>query len=446
MSRPGKSWRLGWLLPIILAAGCDGGGNPSTPASTPLDVTSGPAGSPVISAFGTPTPATNAGRTAQLTWTVTGADRLLIQPGAINVTGQTQVLVPVTAGATYALEASNTAGTSRATTAIRVYDWSAVGTTLDAADTGYAFQLFDRTGLLYERAGGDISQNQLVPLASATKLPSVAAILTLVDTGQLALDVPVSRYLAFDPDFEWPSDKSAITMRMLLAHTAGIVGLADNQPNCLDNERGVSLRFCAQVIANTDLVAAPGITFNYGGADFQIAAYIATLITGQNWQDFFQTRIGTPLGLTRFTYGDADVVINPRVAGGASSNTTDYARILGMVLNGGTYNGTRVLSEAMIGEITANQINGLPVAFAPFPAERVDSYPGYGLGVFISAPSLHPGSNGPEYSDPGLFGATPWIDSDLGYGGVLLIQSTTIAGLDLWNALRPTIIRQITGN
>lgn len=438
MIRLPHAWRLSLLLPLVLLAACGTGSSSN-------------AGAPTIESFSASPTRVNAGREVTLNWNVSGADRLLILPGNVDVTGTQQITLPVTDNGSFALEASNARGSRTSVATVTLFDWTAIGSTLDSAVAagtidGVSFALVDRIGALYTAARGDIALNQLVPLASASKLPTVMAILTLVDSGELQLDRPVAEYLARDPDFDWPADKAAITMRMLLAHTAGVVGLGDAQPDCLALERLVTLRDCAQVIANTALVAAPGAAFNYGGADMQVAAYIATLLSDEKWQEFFSGRIGAPLGLGPFfSYGDSALVSNPRVAGGASASAPAYSRLLRVLLDDGLFEGRRVLSTAMVAEILRNQTAGLPVLYEPFPDGREADYPNYGLGVFISAPRLHPGSSGPEFSDPGLFGATPWIDRGLGYGGVLLIENSTEVGLDLWDALRPAIIRQLTG-
>jgi hypothetical protein len=53
---------------------------------------------------------------------------------------------------------------------------------------------------------------------------------------------------------------------------------------------------------------------------------------------------------------------------------------------------------------------------------------------------------GPELSDQGLFGCTPWIDKDLNYSAVLLIFNRTQTGTEIWNEIRPLIIEQIKKN
>lgn len=327
-------------------------------------------------------------------------------------------------------------------------DWSALDSTLDGylrsnggELSGYGFLLFGPNGELHRRVGGTQSDNAVLRIASASKVPSAAAILTLVDRGLLDLDRPVAQYIeAAGNPILWPPDKRFITMRMLLAHTSGMIGLSDSQPNCLDRLLGLSLQQCAQIIAATPLLTPPGTAFNYGGADYQIAGYVATLIAGTDWHTFFANAIARPLNLRRFNYGDAATVINPRIAGGAFSDLNDYARILRMVQNGGSLDGRRVLSSASVRELLRNQIAGLPILFAPFPQQARQSYTGYTLGFWVSDASLHPGSAGPEFSDPGLFGTTPWIDQDLGYGAVILIDDSTRTGLDMWNAVRPLII------
>ena len=330
-------------------------------------------------------------------------------------------------------------------------DWTALDAQLDSYLTsqngplrGYGFVLFSRDGTLHTRVGGNQTVDTVLPIASASKMPSAAAILTLVDSGQLDLDEPVATYIAAagNPIY-WSPDKARITMRMLLAHTSGMIGLSDSQPNCLDRILALTLAQCAQLIAATPLLTAPGTAFNYGGADYQVAGYVATLIAGKDWHQLFHDGIAQPLGLTRFTYGDPATVLNPRIAGGAESDLGDYARILRMIQNDGALDGRRVLSSDAVRELKHNNIAGLPIVYAPFPQQARSSYTGYTLGFWVSSSSLHPGSAGPEFSDPGLFGTTPWIDEDIGYGAILLIDNNTYTGLDIWNAVRPLIIQQL---
>ncbi|MDP9141784.1 MAG: beta-lactamase family protein, partial [Pseudomonadota bacterium] len=65
----------------------------------------------------------------------------------------------------------------------------------DSAVRGYSFAVFDGNETLLSCAGGDQNMDTVLPIASASKLPAAAAIMTLVDSNQLMLDLPVAVYL-----------------------------------------------------------------------------------------------------------------------------------------------------------------------------------------------------------------------------------------------------------
>ncbi|WP_169577668.1 serine hydrolase domain-containing protein [Sinimarinibacterium sp. CAU 1509] len=326
--------------------------------------------------------------------------------------------------------------------------WSAVDQTLDAyllssggPLDGYGFAVFNRDGLLHTRYGGRYSGETVVMLASASKGPAAAAVLTLVDAGLLDLDAPVARYIEqAGAPIIWPADKQAITMRMLLAHTSGLAGNELVQAPCLYVSVTITLQQCAQQIAQVPIQHEPGTTFSYGGADYQVAGYVATLIAGMDWIPFFDQAIAAPLNLDTFTYGDPKNVTNPRIAGGARSNLADYARIMQMLHNDGELDGIRVMSPATVAMLKVDQIDEATFAYGPFSTEDQAKFNGYSLGFWISDPHQHPGSRGPELSDPGLFGTTGWIDADPDYGAVILIESNTSTGLEMWSAVRPQLI------
>jgi len=174
-----------------------------------------------------------------------------------------------------------------------------------------------------------------------------------------------------------------------------------------------------------------------------VAGYVAEAVGGKSWNDLFHERLATPLGLEKFTYsgGTLGSETNPRIAGGASSTAYDYIKILQMILSNRNYNpGVFVLSPEIIRMMSTSQIKGLPILRSPGEDYLLL---GYSFGFWISDPSIHPGSNGPELSDPGAFGCTPWVDFDLGYAAVLLIKASTRKGRIVWNTIRPSIIAEL---
>ncbi|NGY05717.1 serine hydrolase domain-containing protein [Solimonas terrae] len=321
-----------------------------------------------------------------------------------------------------------------------VYDWSALATTLDSfignrndEVSGYSFALRVGGQTVFTDAGGDLTSDSVVAIASASKAPSAAVILSLVRDGKIDLDVPVGNYIG--NAISWPADKAAITMRMLLNHTSGI---PFNSP-CMDDD-STTLSACAQEIADTDLNFTPGTKFGYSGAAYQIAGLVAEQVSGQSWATLVQQRLTTPLDMPSFTYGDTG---NPRLAGGALCNAADYLKFTQMILDGGKVGKTRILDSSQIAAMQVNQVQNLPVFYSPVPSDS--GLNGYSFGWWISDDANHPGSAGPELSDPGMFGSTPWLDFDQRYTAIILITSSTDTGIAMWNAVRPDILDQLNG-
>jgi len=321
------------------------------------------------------------------------------------------------------------------------YDWSALNAKLmsfvPSLVSGLTLQITRNGRTIYLRAFGDQTVDSVLPIASSTKMPSALAILTLVDEGRLNLDMPISQYL--NGYVNVPPDKASITVRMLLNHTSGL-----QQSDCLNDQTSITLRECVQRILNSPLQFTPGSRFSYGGASFQVAGGVVEAITGQSWNEFFNRKIAIPLGLTRFTYTNTQ---NPRIAGGAYSDVGDYSKIMQAYLAGGVYGSTRVLSRQMYYEMQNDQKRDLPVVNSP----GGEVLTGYSFGWWHTSLTYlqsqpRPQTPGPELSDQGAFGCTPWIDLHYNYTAILLIRDRTSSGTRIWEAIRPLIIEQILAN
>ncbi len=266
--------------------------------------------------------------------------------------------------------------------------------------------------LLHHGVHGGFDAGAPLPIASASKWLAVATVLTLVDEGKLDLDVPVARYVAeFDR-----ADKRDLTLRQCLACTGGV---AARLPGRM---RGWDMGRFAAAAADAALRDQPGSAFRYGGVGFQIAAVAAERAGGKRWHDLFAERVAAPLGMvhTRFGTlappgGDAGTTELPWVAGGAVSTLDDYTRFVRMLAGGGELDGVRVLQPKSVGAMWRDQVPAhvdvQPVGFA---AEHVR----YGLGTWLEQLA----GGGSRASDPGAFGFTPWLDLDLGVGGVFAVH------------------------
>lgn len=324
------------------------------------------------------------------------------------------------------------------------YDWSALTVKLQSFVSnevplppntvrGLTFLLAKNGRVIYSNAFGNQTVDSVLPIASSTKFPSMLAIFTLIDDGILHLDTPISGYL--NGYASVPADKAGITLRMLMNHTSGLP-----QPACL-NDDTLTLQQCVQQILNASLLFPPGTQFSYGGGSMHVAGGIAEAVTGQTWQQIFQARVAGPLSLSRYTYGNTP---NPRIAGGASSDAGDYIRMMQAYLAGGSYGYSRILSIGSYREMKVDQKRDLPVASSPGGS----SLTGYSYGWWHTSSQFlqsqpTPITPGPELSDQGAFGCTPWIDLEHNFAAIILIQRSTATGTQIWNEIRPLIIQQM---
>jgi CubicO group peptidase (beta-lactamase class C family) len=134
-------------------------------------------------------------------------------------------------------------------------------------------------------------------LASITKPMTAAAVMTLVDAGQLSLD---DKVVKFFPGFTGEG-RETITVRNLLTHTGGLPDmLADDEAL---RERHASLADYREGALKAPLKFAPGSKYSYSSMGILLSAEIAQKITATPIADLVQERVFKPLGMSRTGYG-----------------------------------------------------------------------------------------------------------------------------------------------
>ncbi len=257
------------------------------------------------------------------------------------------------------------------------------------------------------QAFGGFTLQEVVPIASATKTLSAAVLLSLVDSGQLALDDRVGQYLP-----EWNVGvRAAITLRMCFTHTSG---LPSAHPAVGDDT--ITLRQAAQQLATAPLQFSPGTAFDYGGVSMHVAGAVCEVAAGMSWAQLFQQRIAAPLQMTATDYLAFGPTANPRIAGGAQSNLRDFAAFVEMLRAGGQWNGMNVLAAASVATMLSDQTSGLPIVGTPHP----DQAP-YGIGIWLERRD----SAGQTLlaAAVGAFGFAGWVDRAHDASGVFLVRS-----------------------
>lgn len=272
-------------------------------------------------------------------------------------------------------------------------------------------------GMADNQAGRTLKRDDIFRIASQSKAITSTAVMMLWEEGRFQLDDPISKYI---PEFKNPqilstfkySDttytakptKSEITIRNLITHTSGIgYGMIDGDERIkmIYQKAGVTDAFTTEKItiqesvkklAKLPLHHEPGEKFTYSeGLD--VLGYFIEVVSGMPFDVFLKTHIFDPLGMndTRFyqpeakagrlvavqqknsngkwekypvTFYDPDYPIKGAksfFSGGAglSSTAKDYATFLQMYLNGGEYNGIRLLSRTTVESIMSNQIGNI---------------------------------------------------------------------------------------
>ncbi len=150
-------------------------------------------------------------------------------------------------------------------------------------------------------------------LASVSKQFTAAAVLRLVDQGRLGLDDPVHRHLPGVPA-AW----QAVTVRQLLAHTAGIPTHTEGEAFEQIKRQPHTPRELWARFSTLPLDFAPGSDFRYSNSGYVMLGLLVEQLSGQSWGGYISSELLAPLGMTDSGVASGER-ITPRLA-------TGYAR------------------------------------------------------------------------------------------------------------------------
>jgi CubicO group peptidase (beta-lactamase class C family) len=253
--------------------------------------------------------------------------------------------------------------------------------------------------IVFEKNVGEFTPKTQAPIAASTQWLTAALVMSYVDEGKLSLDDKVSKFL---PIFSKYS-KGYITIRDCITHLTGVEGPSIGSLKDMSNSKKFSSldELVNDIASSKEILSNPGLVFRFNNIGFTIAARVLEVLNRRGFEQMMAERITRPL-LMRSTNFFSYTVINP--AGGAQSSAYDYMNFLSMLLNGGVFNGKRILSEAAIETMSkASSTQGM-VKETPAILEGKN----YAVGQWI----LGTDENGKTttVACPGLFGTWPLID------------------------------------
>ena len=257
-----------------------------------------------------------------------------------------------------------------------------------------------RDGQLWSRGFGEanlarnrpVDSGTLFMLASISKTVICTAVMQAVEDGLFTLDDDVDDVLPFSvriPGF--PNRK--ITARQLLTHTSSIRDrwpVWDDLYSQGDSPIGLGEFLEGYLVpggedyrAGNFYGFAPGKAYRYSNVGASLAAYLVEAASGIGFDEWCNDRIFEPLAMTRAGWHLADVPRSevampyrwspdrdkyvpygqygyPDYPDGALRTTArQLCHHMGMVMNGGAWNGVRILSTESVQEIRRSQIPGI---------------------------------------------------------------------------------------
>jgi CubicO group peptidase (beta-lactamase class C family) len=324
-------------------------------------------------------------------------------------------------------------------------------------------------------------------IMSQTKAITSIGIMMLYEQGKLMLDEPVGnfipefnnqtvldKYNAADTTYTTVPAKRNITIRDVLTHTSGIdyAGIGSANMKAIYAKAGIpsglgyfdaDLLTEMKKLGKLPLAFQPGERFQYG-LNTDLLGCLIEVISGQTLDEFFRQNIFEPLGMkdtyftvpaskanrlaTVYTEDSGKIIpwshtfrnIDPDYptmtkkyfSGGAglSSTAFDYAVFMQMLLNGGIYNGKRILSPRTVELITSNQLDF-----------RFNGTNDFGLGFEITtekAANRDPRNKG-SFAWGGYYGTTYWADPKAKLVCLIMTQHTPNSHRDLMNKVTTMI-------
>lgn len=181
---------------------------------------------------------------------------------------------------------------------------------------------------------------------SATKSIVGLAVGRLLADGRLeSLDVPLHRFYP-----EWNQGRKAkITVRHLLTQRSGL----QSEPITTEIYRSPDF---VQLALAAELVEDPGAKFRYNNKACNLLAGVVQNAAGMRMDVLIGEEVFKPLGITDWSWS-LDRAGNPHGMSGLQIHPADLAKIGRLMLDGGTWEGKRILPESFVAEAVRDDLH-----------------------------------------------------------------------------------------
>lgn len=211
--------------------------------------------------------------------------------------------------------------------------------------------------LIYEQYFGTMTADSLHTIYSVTKSFTSTMIGKLIDDRILAgveLNL-LGLFTQYESVLNMSTEKEAITLEHVLQMRAGF------QWNELSVSYSHRLNIYSDLYASTDpykftldqpMEALPGTIFRYNTGCTMLLGSIISRLTGMNVVQYAFNTIFEPLNITQYQWNPWPASDEIPVGSGLRMKPTDMAKLGQLYLNGGTWNGERIISQNWIDRST----------------------------------------------------------------------------------------------
>jgi CubicO group peptidase (beta-lactamase class C family) len=214
---------------------------------------------------------------------------------------------------------------------------------------------------------------------STFKSATATALMQLEEQGKFSLDHPVNRYLGEVQVQDRLQSEKPVTFTHILSHWSGLTAGAVTKP-IWSRELPKTLE---KMVSGLYSIRAPETKWEYNNFAYGMAGLLVEKISGMEYEKYMVEKVLKPLGVTtpHPVYPSPEMVelmalpYNPGGANGQPQpvaqvhfdvypagdiylTAEDMARFLGAHLNGGMFNGQRILSEAGIKKMHEPRFGG----------------------------------------------------------------------------------------
>lgn len=335
---------------------------------------------------------------------------------------------------------------------------------------------FEAQGSRYKEEKQPMEKDALFSLASMTKPIVSTALMMLWEEGKFLLDDPISRWLPSYADKKVVDTgpgrldvAKPVTVRHVLTHTSGLslTGTGYRGPGPAAASPAKTLGEAIERAAPIPLAFQPGEKWQYG-ASTDYVGILVEKISGLTLDQFLRQRIFEPLGMRDTHYnvpqekvGRVAAIYRPNEQGtialatkpqyrepttyfpgvaGLSGTAADYFKFTQMLLNGGEYNGQRLLGRMTVNMMISNHIGPDKPVYL-----RGNGF-GFGLGFGI----LQDPSKTPDAMSIGSFmwgganGTIFWVDPQEDLIGILMIQISPYNHLNIRPLFSVAVTQAVT--